>query len=70
MSTDNDNKKNSNLPISDINVALPSNWKEILEDFYIEFDTEITNGDFKNRMILEYNKWLAKHYNMPSRNER
>ena len=40
-------KNNAVLP----HVSEPLLWKDILDDFYVEHDKQISNGEYKGRMI-------------------
>lgn len=43
----------------------PSTWKEILEDFYIEHDEQISNGEYSGKMLIVFKRWAEKKYQVP-----
>lgn len=51
-------------------VSEPLLWKDILDDFYVEHDKQISNGEYKGRMILVFRDWLEKNFEVPNRNVR
>jgi hypothetical protein len=53
------------LPVSE-----PLLWKDILDDFYVEHDRQISNGEYTGKMILVFRDWLEKNYQVPKRNVR
>lgn len=59
-------KNNAVLP----HVSEPFLWKDILDDFYVEHDKQISNGEYKGRMILVFRDWLEKNFEVPKRNVR
>ena len=59
-------KNNAVLP----HVSEPLLWKDILDDFYVEHDKQISNGEYKGRMILVFRDWLEKNFEVPKRNVR
>ena len=59
-------KNNAVLP----HVSEPLLWKDILDDFYVEHDKQISNGEYKGRMLLVFRDWLEKNFEVPKRNVR
>lgn len=57
-------KNNAVLP----HVSEPLLWKDILDDFYVEHDKQISNGEYKGRMLLVFRDWLEKNFEVPKRN--
>jgi hypothetical protein len=51
-------------------VSEPLLWKDILDDFYVEHDRQISNGEYTGKMILVFRDWLEKNYQVPKRNVR
>ena len=56
-------KNNAVLP----HVSEPLLWKDILDDFYVEHDKQISNGEYKGRMLLVFRDWLEKNFEVPKR---
>ena len=48
-------------------VSEPLLWKDILYDFYVEHDKQISNGEYAGKMILVFRDWLEKNYQVPKR---
>ena len=48
-------------------VSEPLLWKDILDDFYVEHDKQISNGEYAGKMILVFRDWLEKNYQVPKR---
>ena len=46
-------------------VSEPLLWKDILDDFYVEHDKQISNGEYVGKMILVFRDWLEKNYQVP-----
>ena len=46
-------------------VSEPLLWKDILDDFYVEHDKQISNGEYAGKMILVFSDWLEKNYQVP-----
>ena len=51
-------------------VSEPLLWKDILDDFYVENDKQISSGEYKGKMILVFRDWLEKNFEVPKRNVR
>ena len=51
-------------------VSEPLLWKDILDEFYVEHDKQISNGEDAGKMILVFRDWLEKNYQVPKRNVR
>ena len=49
-------------------VSEPLLWKDILDDFYVEHDKQISNGEYAGKMILVFRDWLENNYQVPKRN--
>jgi len=39
-------------------------WKDVIDRFYVENDSMISEWSDKKKLILEYQKWLKEHYNV------
>ena len=48
-------------------VSEPLLWEDILYDFYVEHDKQISNGEYAGKMILVFRDWLEKNYQVPKR---
>lgn len=59
-------EKQCNLPV----VTAPLLWKDVLDDFYVEHDKQISSGEYKGKMILVFRDWLEQNYQVPERNGR
>jgi hypothetical protein len=51
-------------------VSEPLLWKDILDDFYVEHDKQISNGEYTGKMILVFKDWLERNFEVPKRNVR
>ena len=51
-------------------VTAPLLWKDVVDDFYVEHDKQISNGEYKGKMILVFRDWLEQNYQVPERNGR
>ena len=48
-------------------VSEPLLWEDILYDFYVEHDKQISNGEYAGKKILVFRDWLEKNYQVPKR---
>jgi hypothetical protein len=45
----------------------PLLWKDILDEFYIKHDKQISNGEYTGKMLLVFRDWLEKNFEVPKR---
>jgi hypothetical protein len=51
-------------------VSEPLLWKDIVDEFYVKYDRQISSGQFKGRLLLVFKEWLEENWQVPERNVR
>jgi len=42
-------------------------WRDISNRFYIEYDKQISSGEYNGKMVIMFVEWLSKNYKIPEK---